>query len=352
MKPHDLKETLVQLLAAVTLMRSKDAHGTKASDIRRWAGTFTAKRKPDLAMVLSHFACVSQWNSNGWIWNVVFSHTDLTKVILTSTTLATVTILIWDGSTQPPKEIFKVQGAWSTISCDGSHIAVRDGEDVSIIDTTAQPPSTTECTNDEDPNDSGNIESLCFSADNHTLATGHENGWIKLWRWAGDQWKVGKRFKGGDSRIYSLAFSKDGSRLAFNGEPIKVWDLVDDTVIELEDSEDSPSLAWSPSGDWIVSGTTDGSVKIWSTDRAKITHTFKAHQRRIQCLAFRDDGQVLATGSVDKTIRIWRCDNREKIWEFGTGETVWSLAFSPDGKRLASGGLDGALHLWDLDMAL
>ena len=66
------------------------------------------------------------------------------------------------------------------MSHDGSHIAVRNGKDVSIIDTTAQPPSTTECTDDDNPNDSGDMQSLCFSTDNHTLATGHENGWIKL----------------------------------------------------------------------------------------------------------------------------------------------------------------------------
>ncbi|KAJ8496021.1 hypothetical protein ONZ45_g12615 [Pleurotus djamor] len=349
---RDLKETLVQLLAAVRLTTSENGYGSKASDIRRWMGRVTAKHKPDLDVVLNHFACVSRQESNKRIQNVAFSHLDPTKVISTSRTSETTYILIWDGSTQPPNKITKVQGEHSTISCDGSHIAVGDGKDVTIIDTTAQPPSTTECTDADDPNDSGDIWSLCFSTNNHTLATGHENGWIKLWRREGDHWKVVKRFKAGDREIWRLAFSRDGSRLAFrvSGTSIKVWNLADDAVIELEDPQGSLALAWSPSGDRIVSGTLHGSVKIWSADRGKIMHTFKAHRRAVGCLAFRDDGQVLATGSNDDSIRIWRCGTWEKILEFDIGESVLSLAFSPDGKRLVSGGDEGAVHLWDVDM--
>lgn len=286
-----------------------------------------------------------------YIESVAFSQQEPGRIIFTSSPNRTTSIFIWDGFIQPHDNIAEVQGGYSTISRDGSHIAVANGKDVRIIDTTTQSPSVIKCTDDEDPNDSGNIPSLCFSTDNHTLATGHYNGWIKLWRREGDQWKVVKRFKGGDNWIWRLAFSRDGSRLAFrvSGTSIKVWNSADDVVLELEDSGDSTSLAWSPSGDQIVSGTLKGSVKIWSADRGKVTHTFKTHDDTIRCLAFRDDGQVLATGSIGRRIQIWRCDNWEKTWEFDIGERVWSLAFSPDGKRLVSGGIR-AVHLWDVDM--
>ncbi|KAJ8482021.1 hypothetical protein ONZ45_g15106 [Pleurotus djamor] len=300
-------------------------------------------------MILQPFAQLGYLREGyHWIQSVTFSLREPGHVAFTSSLDDTTTIFIWNGSTQSPNEISNVRGERSTISCDSSHIAVTDGKDVRIITTTQQPPSTTQCTDDKDPNDSGDIESLCFSTGNHTLATGHWSGWIKLWE--GDKWKAVKRFKGGDDFIWRLAFSRDGSRLAFLAGPIKVWNLADDAVIELEDSWDSSSLAWSLSGDQIVSGTGHGSMKIWRADRGKITHTFKAHDWWIDCLAFRDDGQVLATGSNDRRIRIWRCETWEKIWEFDIGERVLSLAFSPDGKRLVSGGRDGAVHLWDVDM--
>ncbi|KAJ8521312.1 hypothetical protein ONZ45_g1992 [Pleurotus djamor] len=345
------KETLVRLLSHTRLVPTT-ARLPSVSQVYQW-GSKIRRYRDDFLSVLQPFACLG-YLKEGYndISSVAFLLQEPGRIIFTSSPDETTSIFIWDRSTQPPNEIAKVRAGYSTISRDGSHITVSHGKDVSIIDTTAQPPSTTKCTDDEDPNDSGNIHSLCFSTDNHTLGTGHRNGWIKLWRREGDQSKVVKRFKGGNDWIHRLAFSRDGSRLAFyvSITSITVCNLADDAVIELEDSGDSWSLAWSPSGDRIVSGTYFGRVKIWSADRGKLTHTFEAHYDTIPCLAFRDDGQVLATGSRDGRIRIWRCDTWEKIWEFDIGEWVWSLAFSPDGKRLVSGGWKGAVHLWDVDM--
>ncbi|KAJ8482199.1 hypothetical protein ONZ45_g15035 [Pleurotus djamor] len=351
--PQKSKETLIRLLSRI-LQDSEtppvaESPPLPVSQVYQW-GSKIRQYRDEFLKVLQPFASLGNLRADRYIFDIAFLSVDPLQIVFTSSPYATTSVWIWDGSTRPPKDVARgVRGGYSTVSRDGSHIAVGDGKDVIIIDTTKQPPSTTECTDDEDPNDSGDIRSLCFSTDNHTLATGYQNGWIKLWRREGDQWKVVKRFKGGDS-IHCLAFSRVGSRLAFDAEPIKVWNSADDAVIELEDSRGSRSLAWSPSGDWIVSGSDDGSVKIWSADRGKITHTFKAHDGTIRCLAFRDDGQVLATGSNDNRIRIWRCDTWEKIWEFDIGQWVLSLAFSPDGKRLVSGGERGALHLWDVDM--
>ncbi|KAJ8457781.1 hypothetical protein ONZ45_g18180 [Pleurotus djamor] len=345
----ELKEMLIRLFSK-THRVSTTARLPAVSQVYQW-GSKIRQYRNEFIKVLQPFACLWNLQADPYIFGVAFASADPLQIVFTTSHDATTSVLIWDGSTRPPKDVARdVQGGYSRMSRDGSHIAVVLGKDVSIIDTTAQPPSTTKYTDAKDPNNSGDIKSLCFSADNHTLATGDRNSWIKLWRWEGDQWKVVKRFKGGDTLIYRLAFSRDGSRLAFRSGPIKVWNSADDAVIELEDSRGSASLAWSPSGDRIVSGTWDGDVTIWSADRGKITHTFKPHNGTTQCLAFRDDGQVLATGSNDSRIRIWRCDTWEKILEFDIGESVWSLAFSPDGKRLVSGGYHGAVHLWDVDM--
>ncbi|KAJ8482634.1 hypothetical protein ONZ45_g14879 [Pleurotus djamor] len=347
----ELKETLICLLSKARLVPTT-ARLPAVSQVYQWGSKIRGYRD-DFLRVLQPFACLGYLKEGyEYIESVAFSLQEPGQIIFTSSPDRTTSIFIWDESIQPPTEISNVQGVRSTISHDGSHIAVMDFKDIRIIDTTVQPPSTTKCTDNEDPNDSGTIQSLCFATNNHTLAAGHENGWIKLWRQEGDQWEVFKRFKGGDNNIYRLAFLRDDSRLAFKvaDTVVKVWNLADDAVIELEDSQGSWSLASSPSGDQIVSGTWDGNVTIWSADRGKITHTFKAHDNTIRCLAFRDDGQVLATGSEDHRIRIWRCDTWEKIWEFDIGEWVWSLAFSPDGKRLVSGDYKGAVHLWDVDM--
>ncbi|KAJ8495677.1 hypothetical protein ONZ45_g12769 [Pleurotus djamor] len=256
---------------------------------------------------------------------------------------------LWDGSIEP-LDVVNIHGEISTISQDGSHIAIGHTSDVSIVDFTMQPPSVIKPTDDKDPNNSGDVYSVCFSEDSQTFATGHWNGWIKLWQKEGEQWMVFRRFKGGVNEIHHLAFSRDGSRLACRAETIKVFSVVDDLVMELEDSQDSVSFVWAPSGDRLVSGTGNGNMKLWSPAQGNIQHMLNAHHGGIQCLAFRDNGQVLATGSSDRRIRIWRCDTWERTREFDIGETVSSVAFSPDGKRLVSGGRMGALHLWDVEM--
>ncbi|KAJ8475496.1 hypothetical protein ONZ45_g15588 [Pleurotus djamor] len=136
----DLKEALIQLLAGVKLTAKGDvAYGSKAADIRRWVGPITTKHNRALAIVLNHFACINQQQSDRYIQNVAFSQLDPTKIIFTTRPSTTTSTLLWDGSTQPPKDIAHVQGEYSTISRDGSHIVVAHMRDISIINTTTQP---------------------------------------------------------------------------------------------------------------------------------------------------------------------------------------------------------------------
>ncbi|KAJ8501625.1 hypothetical protein ONZ45_g12086 [Pleurotus djamor] len=352
------KETLVRLFARAWDPEKQIPTATvphpSASQVYRWGSEVRKTHRDDLFKVLQPFALIAKRPIEGGVYNVTFLGADPSQIIITRNLLESDEWFevpsIWDGSTQPTKEIIRCKGTGSKISHDGSHVAVRDGREVSVINTTTEPPLVIKATDEEEHVDRGDINALCFSDDCQTLASGHESGWIKLGRRDEDQWKFFKRFKGGDDTIWRLSFSRDGSRLAFqNSDGVKVWSLSDDSLMELEDSTNARSLAWSPSGDWVVAGTEDGKVKIWSPDRGKIEHTFKAHDDGIWCLAFQHDGQVLATGSVLSRIRIWRCHTWEKIWDFYDGGPVWSLAFSPDGKRLVSGGMWGGLRLWDVD---
>ncbi|KAJ8486744.1 hypothetical protein ONZ45_g14577 [Pleurotus djamor] len=351
----DTRETLIRLLAMLELRETKDNPLFKPSDVKQWATTICPKYRPDFVKVASSLACMAASRALGRVNKIAFSVKEQAWIILTNKSVA-----VWNGSDQNPEHRISISDTVITwqVSCDGSHIAVADGWMIQIIDISTQPPLVFKCVDTTEPNGYNryDILSLCFSDDVQTLVSGDAGNWIKLWRREGSQWKVSRRFKGGDSGIYDLAFSRDGSHLASKArwEPIQVWRFgVDaDVVVDLEDSSESWSLAWSPSGDRIASGTTNSRVKIWRTDSGNIEHTFTVQDvfnHRIRCLAFGAGGRVLATGSDDHQIRIWRCDTWEKIWEFEISEWVTSMAFSPDGKRLVSGGMKDALHLWDVD---
>src|SRR6266702_3005726 len=63
----------------------------------------------------------------------------------------------------------------------------------------------------------------------------------------------------------------------------------------------------------------------------------------VNSVALSPDGQRIVSGSSDGTIRVWNATTGETAAGPFTGHTgwVWSVAFSPDGQRIVSGSTDG-----------
>ena len=76
------------------------------------------------------------------------------------------------------------------------------------------------------------------------------------------------------------------------------------------------SVAFSPDGQRLASGSADQTVKIWDSATGKELFALKGHAGRVTSVAFSPDGQRLASGSGDKTV---------KIWDSATGKELFSL---------------------------
>jgi WD40 repeat protein/energy-coupling factor transporter ATP-binding protein EcfA2 len=78
------------------------------------------------------------------------------------------------------------------------------------------------------------------------------------------------------------------------------------------------------------------------------TTTFKGHTDIVTSVALSPDGKTLATGSTDTTVKLWNVATGEVVMTFNNDNAVMSVAFSPDGKTLATGGGRGNVVLWDI----
>ncbi|TYQ30162.1 WD40 repeat domain-containing protein [Pseudanabaena sp. UWO310] len=158
------------------------------------------------------------------------------------------------------------------------------------------------------------------------------------------------RLEGHNKPVTSVAFSPDGKTIASgsNDKTIKLWNLEGKELRTLIGHRNGVwSVAFSPDGKTIASGSSDYTIKLWNL-AGKELRTLTGHSNWVESVAFSPDGKTIASGSADHTIKLWDLEGKELRTLTGHSNIVMSVAFSPDGKSIASGSDDKTIKLWDL----
>ncbi|WP_054464996.1 TIR domain-containing protein [Planktothricoides sp. SR001] len=160
-------------------------------------------------------------------------------------------------------------------------------------------------------------------------------------------------FKGHEDYVWSVAISPDG-KIIVSGSgdgTIRLWDINSGSDLAVRNLESSVnSVAFSPDGSKIVSGSGDGTIRLWDIKSRSELAVFKGHEDYIFSVAFSPDGSKIVSGSGDGTIRLWDIKSRSELAVFkGHEDYISSVAFSPDGSKIVSGSGDQTIRLWDIN---
>jgi len=106
------------------------------------------------------------------------------------------------------------------------------------------------------------------------------------------------------------------------------------------------SVAFEPRGSQLVTGGSDGEVRIW-TLAGELLRALPGHEQEVRGVTYSSDGALIASAAADDTIRLWNAASGEVIDVLrGHRGAVTSVAFAPDDSALISGGEDGSVRLW------
>ncbi|MBE9116323.1 AAA family ATPase [Lusitaniella coriacea LEGE 07157] len=198
------------------------------------------------------------------------------------------------------------------------------------------------------------VRTLAFSPNGRTLATGGDDR--ALWLWEIQTGTGRPLHPEHQDKVCAIAFSPDSQHLASGSADgtIQLWDLRTDAPQRqfLEHAGAILSLAFSPDNRTLASGSEDRTLKLWDVLTGECLRTLKDHKGWVWSVAFSPDGRTLASGSEDRTLKLWDVlTGRVKATLSGHQQLIGTLAFSPEGTTLVSGSADGTLKYWSLETA-
>lgn len=197
------------------------------------------------------------------------------------------------------------------------------------------------------------VGSMVLTSDGRRIVTGGSNQHINVWSARYGLPLCHVSTLPSEGRIL-VAVSPDGSRIVSAisdwRSMVDIWSAYTGRRLATFEYGHLLALAVSPSGRWIVSGGSDGKIKVWDAITLRETLSINAYAKQVTAVTVSAYEEKIVSSGTDGVIRIWSARDGQLLASFhGHKGAVNSLAVSIDGRLIISGSADRSIRVWDAD---
>lgn len=250
-------------------------------------------------------------------------------------------VRIWDRDGRSNRAVLIAYARCLAWSPDGTRLATGDNEGViRLWQEDGKPGPVLKA-------HTGAVRRLAWSSDGNSLASGGDDKTVRTWSNDGSALQV---LEGHASWVGAVAWSAEG-KLASNiaDGTVRLSDAADNAGQVLKNAIGTARLtAWNPTRPLLAWANPNNSLRLWDSQAERFMD-LRGHTGQVRCLAWSPDGKRLATGGDDLTVRLWSEDGRQEETFKGENSLIESVAWSGDGTQIATGTIQGVVLVRDAE---